>query len=1274
MWWAVLCSCVLTTIGTDVLRLGLMFPISNKESGANRAAGAMMAVNQINSRDPVVLSLAKDIRIQIEVCLNDTALDASTSVTKTLFQVQQFGAHSLVGPSSSGICMPTSVVAATFGTPQSSYSCTAAELSNSKVFKTFFRVVPSDSVQGQALAEVVTAMGWRRVALVLHDGAYGQGIGGDFERSLPQEVQIISRVAFAAKTTDPDDTNLRGALEASAKSGARIFLLAADSGEVTAVLLAAKKMGLLGPAYVWIGSDGVMDALEGSSTEVVQIQEAKPTILGTTPKTGGTVEYDNYLETWANSKPSDFPEVEEFLAPGKDGESDMSLDKSILNPSYWGQAMFDQPPNSMTVNAYDAVMAFAVAADNLVGSGQNITANGILRQLQDPKFDFIGATGHVTFDSQGDRRGSYLLMNMQAGALVTVGTWDAGMGLSEGSVDRIDWPLGVPTVDGPSREMMVGDKLIVSFSAPLLCWTFLVGVLGAWVGLILVEDLLYSKQKDQSIVVNTVQWLLAISVCSSFCAQLVFWTACELVPVQDGYVEVLGKMSFSYDIAYLFLALACSIGFSLAGLMLYLFDPAVEARRTTQNLDTGATVHAYSSKKQTQDRLVRERALARKSAGIAFLLTIPGVLGAVALTGAVVGCYFFIEMALVGPVTSTLQGSVVTAGAMVSLVMNFAYMKLVFFLFGKRRFIAAVVMGLGTLATCLINVQARQWIYQGQNGSTAVVLTTEVAWVVASVVAVFLSLGLLVLQFLRLRVTRSMMSHALRSMTMEAQRLNKRIDDGEDREDEQLKLISLLNSCLDLINLSRPIMRAHGVSVALRSINMKKLRDGDAEHPQDVVFYVKPDRLDMQPSDHEEDSETDEDEDSIIGSQQGTAPNSTPSTPRRTSAIAQLPVLPEGGVQPGSSSRSAGGSERSSAGHDGSDDSSAGGSLIAVSGALVGGGGGAEGKVVVPQPLQPSGSSIIMHKHARRSAEQPGVLARNGRMTTEMAKNAERLLLHIPTLAQERQDGKHMQHESHKEIRREESAEFAAMLNNPVCLEVIKDVLVARHSVELIMCYVDLVFYSKVSSKTARAAMGRALYNEYLKTGSPNEVNISGPLRAQMKSLVRKGRWHAGMFEEVEACMVRMMFDNMWTSFRASESYGTCVLFLDIFSDISEAMLHDAKSLPQRRQRHGRDYFPLSRRTTSKRPPRGTRAGRLGPGSKSAFGGYQRGTHSRPTVPAGVPLSVRPPPSNGGSISRVNSESEQKGFSVLAPHVEGVAANTLVSATSQTPVLKNQAS
>lgn len=68
------------------------------------------------------------------------------------------------------------VTGSRFQIPQISYASTSTELSDKSRFEYFSRVVPPDSYQAQAMAEIIKSFDWRYTSTVAVEGEYGEKV------------------------------------------------------------------------------------------------------------------------------------------------------------------------------------------------------------------------------------------------------------------------------------------------------------------------------------------------------------------------------------------------------------------------------------------------------------------------------------------------------------------------------------------------------------------------------------------------------------------------------------------------------------------------------------------------------------------------------------------------------------------------------------------------------------------------------------------------------------------------------------------------------------------------------------------------------------------------------------------------------------------------------------------------------------------------------------------------------------------------------------------
>ena len=156
--------------------------------------------------------------------------------------------------------MAANAVLSAAGVPQVSYASTSPALSDAAAYPDFFRVVPSDALQGQALSAVVKAdmPANGTVGLVHMTNAYGSGLADAFTADFTADGTILcTTIGYEESMTD-----FSAAVQSMADSGCTSAVLvsyAADGGMIIDEMAA---QGWSGQVY---GGDGIAE--EGLATD-----------------------------------------------------------------------------------------------------------------------------------------------------------------------------------------------------------------------------------------------------------------------------------------------------------------------------------------------------------------------------------------------------------------------------------------------------------------------------------------------------------------------------------------------------------------------------------------------------------------------------------------------------------------------------------------------------------------------------------------------------------------------------------------------------------------------------------------------------------------------------------------------------------------------------------------------------------------------------------------------------------------------------------------------
>lgn len=381
------------------LTLGGLFPLTGglAAGGVEREAAFRIAIEEINADTTLLADTT------LKYLVRDTATDSAVGpvVAQELIDAGVFG---LVGAASSGVSAAIAAKAEAAKIPQISYSSTSPTLSDKAEFPYFLRVVPPDSVQGVAIANIIDEMGWDTVSTLSTNDDYGQG-GMDVFKAAAADlgIEVLSPQEFA-----PGESDVKVKLQAIVDSGAKVIILNMIVADAVTVFSQAASVGITAEnGFVWVGTDGPTQSQVFENSTIVE--DAMTGMIGTRPNRGIGDIYTAFLDSWEAADPAD----------------------------YAGAG--DREPNTYATFAYDAVYAFAYAADNMITAGTDPEDGALLlAELKDLTFD--GATGPVSFDENGDRLGVYDIINLVDGVFVVVGTWDIPNGMQ--LTGTITWPDG----------------------------------------------------------------------------------------------------------------------------------------------------------------------------------------------------------------------------------------------------------------------------------------------------------------------------------------------------------------------------------------------------------------------------------------------------------------------------------------------------------------------------------------------------------------------------------------------------------------------------------------------------------------------------------------------------------------------------------------------------------------------------------------------------------------------------------------------------------------
>ena len=284
-----------------------------------------------------------------EIVEADSACDGTAAGTAAQSLIDS-GVVGVAGAACSGASMGANAVLSAAGIPMVSYASTSPALSDAVAHPDFFRIVPSDAIQGDAMADMVAASGVTSPALIHMTNAYGAGLADSFESYwTAMGNTLCTKLGYEETATD-----FSAAVQAVMDAGCDSAVLASYSADGAMII---ETMAVMGATIPTFGADGI----------------------------AGESALNDYTNTAAaNGVQVTYPRA----ASGGSG----SFGTMCAADAVCGSGIY-------TLEAYDAVMMIGHAA--MMEDGENMASH-----LDMVGVDYEGESGTLTFLDNGDVGGS----------------------------------------------------------------------------------------------------------------------------------------------------------------------------------------------------------------------------------------------------------------------------------------------------------------------------------------------------------------------------------------------------------------------------------------------------------------------------------------------------------------------------------------------------------------------------------------------------------------------------------------------------------------------------------------------------------------------------------------------------------------------------------------------------------------------------------------------------------------------------------------------------
>jgi len=214
--------------------------------------------------------------VQFEIVYADSGCDGDMGAAAAQALVDA-GVVGVVGAACSGASMAANGVLSAAGIPQISYASTSPALSDATAYPDFFRVVPSDALQGQALSAVVQADNAAdgSVGLIHMTNAYGAGLADSFtaDFTLHHGTTLCTTIGYEETTTD-----FSSAVQSMVDNGCTSAVLVSYAADGGMILDEMASQSWTGQVY---GGDGIAE--EGLAADTSASVDG---VIATKPSSG----------------------------------------------------------------------------------------------------------------------------------------------------------------------------------------------------------------------------------------------------------------------------------------------------------------------------------------------------------------------------------------------------------------------------------------------------------------------------------------------------------------------------------------------------------------------------------------------------------------------------------------------------------------------------------------------------------------------------------------------------------------------------------------------------------------------------------------------------------------------------------------------------------------------------------------------------------------------------------------------------------------------------
>ncbi|KAG6644194.1 glutamate receptor 2.1-like [Carya illinoinensis] len=229
---------------------------------------------------------------RIALLTRDSGKDVIAAASAALDLMKNEEVHAIIGPQSSAQAKFVIELGRKAQVPIISFSATSPSLSPAQN-PFFIRTALDDSAEVKAIADIVTAYGWREIVLIYEDTDYGKGL---IPYLMDAFEEIETRMPYRSAIPPlSNNSEIAKEIKKLNETNARIFLVHMTASLGSKLFALANSAGMMREGYAWIITEG-LSALFGPLGP--KVKESMQGAVGLRPYIPRSKQLDHFKRRW----------------------------------------------------------------------------------------------------------------------------------------------------------------------------------------------------------------------------------------------------------------------------------------------------------------------------------------------------------------------------------------------------------------------------------------------------------------------------------------------------------------------------------------------------------------------------------------------------------------------------------------------------------------------------------------------------------------------------------------------------------------------------------------------------------------------------------------------------------------------------------------------------------------------------------------------------------------------------------------------------------------